>query len=236
MIYFIKAEIMKIKNNLLIWIILSILFLFMIYIIFDPFPYINLKIPTYFSSVYLLSFNVIGSILYIVVGALLGYKEYSWNTFHMLVNSNSRIKIFYYKSITIFIISFVLSVIACIFGILIHMFLGSSGQLISFQLFTQVITISIIGFLWGEVAFILSLITRNLLLSIVALFLISFFEPIIYQYFPQGILKFFFVYNQKGILNMQFSNLVEGSYLIITPSQYPDLPWSISYPHWKGTA
>ncbi|MFE5426170.1 ABC transporter permease [Peribacillus simplex] len=224
-----KAESIKIKNNILLWISLGLTFLFMIYIVFDPFPYVELKISSYLSSVFLLSLTVFGTITFIILGAFLSYEEYSWNTLHLLIGSYSRIKSFYYKSLYILLVSFFITVLTTFLSLVLHIYIGVPGEIFSLQVFTQIFVVSLICFFWGELAFVLSLITKNVMYSVLIVFFISFFEPAIYSHVNEELLKYLIVYNQKGVLALTFSNLIEGSYIIVPDLNYPSLTWSIFF-------
>ncbi|WP_285767370.1 ABC transporter permease [Peribacillus sp. SI8-4] len=224
-----KAESIKIKNNILLWISLGLTFLFMIYIVFDPFPYVELKISSYLSSVFLLSLTVFGTISFVILGAFLSYQEYSWNTLHLLIGFYSRVKFLYYKSLYILLFSFLITVLTTFLSIVVHLYVGAPGQIFSVQIITQIFVVSLICFFWGELAFVLSLITKNVMYSVLMVFFLSFFEPAIYSHVNEGLLKYFIVFNQKGVLAITFSNLVEGSYIIVPDLNYPSLTWSIFF-------
>ncbi|WP_249869561.1 hypothetical protein [Oceanobacillus saliphilus] len=223
------AETKKMKNNLTLRISLALSFIFMIYIVFDPFPYAELRIPTYISSVFLLSLTVFGAVPIIVLGAFLSHQEHSWNTFHHLLNSYSRVQSYIYKSSFILIASFTLTAITTILGLLVHLFIGAPGTMFSLQIIYQYFAVSIFCFFWGQLAFVVSLMTKSAIFSIVTLFLISFFEPALYFYISDYFHKYLVMFNQKGILALSFANLVEGSYLIVPGLPYPSLLWSTLY-------
>lgn len=229
MIEWIRGETYKIKGNILLRISLLIPLLIMIYIIFDPFPYMELQISSYFSSSFLLLLGTFGVIPCIVLGALLGYGEVESNTLHLLVNSVGRIRLFYLKTLYILMFSFTLVLITTLIGLIVHVYVGAPGQIMSIQTLGQIFIVSIICFCWGQLSFIFSLITKNIMYSIIVLFMINFFEPIIYYYINKDILKYLVVFNQKGILSPFFSNLIEGSYIIVPNLDYPSIIWSIVY-------
>lgn len=229
MSYWMLAETKKIVKNRTLTITLLLSFAFMIYILFDPFPYKDLHISTYISSVFLLSLTIFGALPMIVMGAFLSYQEYSWNTFQYLANTYSRTKLYLIKSSFLFIASFILPALTVIFAVVIHFFIGVSGNSLSFQVLMQYFTVSLFCFFWGYSAFILSLLTKSAAFSIVALFLLSFFEPAFYMHMQPDTLSYLILFNQKGLLASSFSNLIEGSYLIVPEFDYPSTLWSASY-------
>ncbi|MCJ7841731.1 hypothetical protein MUB24_12650 [Lederbergia sp. NSJ-179] len=229
MIKWIKGETLKVNGNISLRISLLLPFLFMIFITFDPFPYMELQIPSYFSSTFLLSLTIFGIIPCIVLGALLAYGEVDSNTLHLLINSVGRIRLFYYKTIFIFLASFLLILVTTLFGIAVHLFVGAPGQIFNMETLGQIFIVSIICFCWGELAFIFSLITKNLMYSVIILFMISYFEPILYPYINENMLKYLMVFNQKAILSPFFPNLIEGSYIIVPDLDFPSIMWSSVY-------
>ncbi|UTR16905.1 ABC transporter permease [Salipaludibacillus sp. LMS25] len=225
----IKAETIKIKNNPLLITSLVLTFIFMVYIVFDPFPYAELRIPGYFSSVFLLSLTILGIVPIIILGSFLSYQEHSWNTFQLLLNSYNRVQTFFYKTCYILIASFLLTTVTTLFSWVVHIFLGAPGQLFISQIIFQIVSVSLICFFWGELAFVVALLTKNVAFSIGALFLLNVLEPSLYLSFNENLLKYFIVFNQKGLLSHTFSNLIEGSYIIVPIGDYPSFLWSILY-------
>lgn len=225
---YLKAETLKLKNSILLLTSIIFILFFMVYIIYKPDDKI-LDMPTYFSSVFLLNSTIFGSFFYIALGAFLSYSEFSWNTFSLLISANRRSVVFFYKSFYILIVSVVFNFLILLFGMFIHLYIGVPSEILSWQSIFQFIVVSLMCLFWAEISFVVSLITKNITFTVSILYITNIFEPMLYQSVHHKILDYFPVFNQKGILYRLFSNLEDGSFLIVPSFDYPNIFWSISY-------
>lgn len=224
-----KCEYLKLNNNFFVITSICISFLFMIYISLDTFPYAVIQLPNYFISVFLLSLSIIGVLSIIAIGAFLISEEITWNTFHLSIVQYGRAKVYFIKIISIFVASLLLIFGTIIFAIAIHLYVGAPGEIFNLDIGIQIAFILFMMFFWGVITLVTTLFTKSAVFSTFLLFVINFFEPIVYTHLDPDLLKYFIVFNQKGILSIAFSNLTNDSFIMVLENEYPSFIWSFGY-------
>lgn len=170
----------------------------------------------YYASQMLMVTLIMNVFFVIIVGAILGGSEFSWNTWSIKLSNSSRKNILLAKIICIYLSSVLLSVsgfvIGIIFDILRNNIIGISVITLIFQLFVT----SLALMFYGITTFLLSILTKSTLFS--ATFCISYFfiEQYFTQFISDNISRFLPIYNIKSFLYLLFDQ--DGAFGFIQPT------------------
>ncbi|MEZ0537635.1 hypothetical protein ACAG39_10365 [Caldicellulosiruptoraceae bacterium PP1] len=226
----VNAEIKKIVSNKTI-VLIYLIYLFVLSYLYRESlnPIFKHNFPGYFPSLFLYSLTLFGIIIFIIIGTFTISIDYNSNMIGTCFFCYKKNQLLIAKLVAILIINTLIVIITYLFGIFLSLlskdnfiFLPLSKQIL------QIITIIVICTFWSFTALLLTIITKNTALSIVFLFLLSFFEPVLYNKIEVIMIKkYFLVFNQMGILKHFFSNLGYGGIIIIPDYNYNSLLFSL---------
>ena len=218
----ILSEIKKLKHSKVLFILFFVIVAFIVYAQYDA-AEIGITSAGYIVSTSLAILNFFGVMLSYVMGAMVFYNDYTWNTIGWLLTGNkSRSKIALTKIVTIFLINAGLELVVLLFAITIHLITGKTAvKLIPNQFLPQVIVTFLNLIIWGLLAFTLTTVTKSIILGILIPFVITSFEMLVYSYLNQVILRFLLNYNIRALIVTCFSNLKSGSLIV-----FPDIGYN----------
>lgn len=175
----------------------------------------------YFTSQLLLGVIVIVVFFPIIIGGVVGSKDYEWATWGMKLTSVGRSRLLAVKMFVILAASVFVTSLALVLGLIFDF--NASALSLSYLVFYQLIATIYIGFFWGTITFIVSVITKSLTFSIVITYSYVLLEPLFYTHLSEDIRLFLPIWNQRSFLYELFPS--GGGVLIIPYFEY-NHPWS----------
>ena len=215
----ILSEIQKLKHSKVLFILFSVIVALIVCAQYDAAD-IGITSAGYIVSTSLAILNYFGLMLSYVMGAMVFYNDYSWNTLgSLLTGKTSRAKAAWNKIVTIVLMNAGLELTVVLFAVAVHLITGKAAdKLIPNQFLLQVIVTFVNLVVWGLLAFALTAITKSIILGILIPFVITSFEMLVYSYLSQAILRFLLNYNIRALIVECFSNLRSGSMIV-----FPDI-------------
>jgi hypothetical protein len=174
----------------------------------------------YIFSTGLATLNILGTVYIIFIGAFAFFNDWHWNTYqHQFINISNRKKICSLKLLIILMSSLFILILVVIFTCGIHfMNTGSINGILPDKFALQLLYTLLSLVFWGELAFTLTALTRNIVIGVLIPFVVNNFEILLYQYIGQKFSRFLPSYNLKSLLSYSFDNLKSGSMIV-----FPDI-------------
>lgn|GEM_PF-2575791 len=176
---------------------------------------LDVGISDYYASQMLMVTLIMNVFFVIIIGAILGGSEFSWNTWSIKLSNSSRKNILLAKIICIYLSSVLVSISGFIIGIIFDILRNNTIGISVIILFFQLFVTSLVLMFYGITAFFLSILTKSMLFS--ATFCISYFfiEQYFNQFISDNISRFLPIYNIKSFLYLLFDQ--DGAFGFIQP-------------------
>lgn len=167
----------------------------------------------YYASQLLITlaqFNVFAGI---IIGAILGAKDFDWQTYSVRLTNTQRIVLYASRIATLLLCAIALMILHLLIGFLFDMLAGTA-EIISVVFIYKILCVTLIVFLWSCASYALAFSTKSYTIAssmgIGYLLAESFFG----RFFPEELLHILPVWNQKSLLKYFFP-ANEGAVAII---------------------
>ncbi len=214
-------KIIKYKPLLYVFLILSAIKSYMF--IQAAYDLTTINFRAYYISLMLLMLAVLGAAVPVIAGGIVVNGETSWNTWSVSIVNSGRKNLIISKVIALLVICCMLSLLIYSASLLLTFVLGKGDLLHGVVLKTllQLLAVTFVCFFWGIWSMAISFITKSMAFGVTFSIIYSLMEPIAYQMDAiHGIKKYLPLFNIRGILSPIFSNLANGSILIVPYDDY----------------
>ena len=177
--------------------------------------------PLFYLSQFLLGLIVLGNCAIIVIGGVLGATDFPWKTWGVKLSHGSRRQMVLAKILVVLFASLVVSSVIFIAGILASIGKGINAFTLSdlYRSLGQLVATIYILFYWGVMALTLCYYTESLAFGVAFCLIYGFLERLAATYLGSAAKVFLPVWNQNGFLAPLFSNIDNGS-IIVMPDNY----------------
>lgn len=171
----------------------------------------------YYTSQMLITITFLNLFLIIIIGAMLGAKDFEWKTFNIRFVDTSRTKIAFCRIFVILICSIVFVVTSILIGSIFDMLANTLETLSLFQV-TKYAVVVLVLFFWGLLAYLISFVSTKFSVGTTLCVGYLFMESFLEKYIPNEIIKIFPVWNHKNLLKYYFDEN-EGAVAIVLNHQ-----------------